>query len=163
VGDARRLAERYSEDTYRVDFDYVWTRIQMLLPNDDSGFPQRLSDAQSQVSFSVLALMLALTVPLAWLPILFVTANTPWLFLTIGILSPLVLLFFYYLVVQSQSVFGEVVRVAIDKYRLQVLTEIMRQPLPATLAAERILWKGLKQASEPGNQFDLAFTHKKEQ
>jgi hypothetical protein len=159
VGDARRLAERYSEDAYGVDFDYVWTRIQMLLPKDDEGFSQRLSDAQSQVSFSVFALVLTLTVPLAWLPVLLVTASTPWLFLAIGVLSPMVLLFFYELVVQSQSVFGGVVRAAIDKFRLQVLTEIMRQPLPATLAAERYLWARLRQASEPGNRVDLSFSH----
>ena len=161
-GDARRLAERYSEDTYRVEFDYVWTRIQMLLPKEDDGFRQRLIDTESQVNFSVLALALAFTVPLFWLPFLLFTASSPWLFLAIGLLSPLVLRFFYELVVQSQTVFGQVVRVAIDKYRLQVLTEIMRQPLPATLTAERTLWTRLQQASEPGNQFDLTFAHRKE-
>jgi hypothetical protein len=162
VGDARRITERYSEDTYQVDFDYVWTRIQMLLPKEDTEFLKRVGDAQSQVSFSVLALMLMLTVPLVWLPTLLVTATTPWLFLAIGFLSPVLVLFLYELVVQSQSVFGEVVRAAIDKYRIQVLTEVMRQPLPATLAVERLLWRGLSLASEPANAANLNLTHKKE-
>jgi hypothetical protein len=160
VGDARLLAERYSEDTYRVDFNYLWPRIQLLLPKADEGFFQRLQDAQSQVEFSVLALVLALTVPFVWLPVLLFISTTPWLFLVIGLLSPFALLFFYELVVQSQSVFGEVVRVAIDKYRLSVLTEVMRQPMPATLAAERALWARLRQASEPGNEADLSYMHK---
>ena len=162
VGDARRITERYSEDTYQVDFDYVWTRIQMLLPKEDTEFLKRVGDAQSQVSFSVLALSLMLTVPPVWLPILLVTATTPWLFLAIGFLSPALVLFLYELVVQSQSVFGEVVRAAIDKYRIQVLTEVMRQPLPATLAAERLLWRGLSLASVPANAANLNLTHKKE-
>ncbi|WP_027154888.1 hypothetical protein [Mesorhizobium sp. WSM2561] len=162
VGDARRFAERYSDDTYQVEFNYLWPRIQMLLKDDDA-FSVRLSDAQSQVNFSVLALALALTVPLVWLPILLYTSNTPWLFLAIGFLSPPTAFFLYELIVQSQSVFGEIVRVAVDKYRLPVLTEIMRQPLPATLAAERILWERLKRAGEPGNQVDYTLTHEMKQ
>lgn len=162
VGDARRFAERYSEDTYQVEFNYVWPRIQMLLKDDDA-FSQRLSDAQSQVNFSALAFALTLTVPLVWLPVLLFAANAPWLFLAIGLLSPLIAFFLYELIVQSQSVFGEIVRVAVDKHRLPVLTRLMRQPLPATLAAERILWDGLRQASEPGNRVDLTLTHEKEQ
>lgn len=162
VGDARRISERYSEDTYRVDFDYIWTRIQMILPKDDTNFLQRLSDAQSQVSFSVLALVLTLTVPLFWLPILLVMDKAPWLFLTVGILSPVLVLFLYELVVQSQAVFGEVVRAAIDKYRLTVLTDVMRQPLPASLASERLLWRRLALTGEPRNEANVGFTHKKE-
>lgn len=162
VGEARRLVERYSKDTYGVEFDFVWPRIQMLLPNDDDGFTQRLQDAQAQLNFSVLTLALAVTVPLVWLPMLLIKSTSPtsaWMFLAVGLLSPLILLFLYELVVQSQSVFGEVVRAAIDKYRLQVLTEIAHQPLPATLSAERALWMGLRMASEPGNEFDLAIVH----
>jgi hypothetical protein len=163
VGDARRITERYSEDTYQVDFDYIWTRIQTVLPavpKDDTGFLQRLSDAQSQVSFSVLALLLTFTVPVVWLPILLFTDTTPWLFLTIGVLSPALVLFLYELVVQSQSVFGEVVRAAIDKYRLDVLTDMMRQPLPTTLAAERALWRGLALASAPRSEINASLVHK---
>jgi hypothetical protein len=160
VGDARRITERYSEDTYYVHFDYVWTRIEMLLPKDDTSFLQRLGDAQSQVGFSVLALLLTFSVPLVWLPILVVCDTTPWLFLGIGVLSPALVLFLYELVVQSQSVFGEVVRAAIDKYRLNVLSDVMRQPLPTTLAAERALWRGLALASEPGNEVNASLSHK---
>ncbi len=159
VGDARRFTERYSEDTYRVEFNFIWTRIQMLLPKASENFPQRLRDAQSQVNSSVLMLALAVTVPLVWLPILLAIATTPWLFLTIGLVSVLVLLFLYEQVVQSQNVFGEVVRAAIDQYRLKVLTKIMNQPLPATLAAERVLWQRLQMAREPDNEQDIAYTH----
>jgi hypothetical protein len=159
VGDARRLAERYSGDAYHVEFDYLWSRIQLHLPTDDSGFPQRLSDAQSQVNFAVLAVVLTLTIPVVWLPVLLATATTPWLFLAIGALSPAALFFFYEQLVQSQFVFGEVVRVAIDRYRLEVLTDTMRQPLPQTLAAERALWERLKLAGEPGNAADFSYAH----
>lgn len=160
IGDARWAAERYSQDTYGVDFDFVWSRIQLLLDkNDDTEFLTRLDDSRSQVDYAAMSLVLAVTVPLIWLPVLLFNATTPWLFLTIGLLSPAIVFFLYESVVQSQMVFGEIVRVAIDKYRLDVLTKIMRQPLPATLAAERQLWQGLKSASEPGNRADLSYRH----
>jgi hypothetical protein len=72
------------------------------------------------------------------------------------------MLFLYELVVQSQSVFGEIVRAAIDKYRLNVLTDVMRQSLPASLAAERLLWQRLSLTSEPRNEANVGLTHKKE-
>jgi hypothetical protein len=160
AGEARRQTERYTEDTYGVDFDFLWTRIQMLLPKEADAYERQLGDAQSQVNFSVLTLALSVTVPLAWLPYLACTAETPWLFLLIAVASPLAFVSLYGLAVQSQLAFGETVRAGIDKYRLAVLTELLRQPLPTTLATERLLWKQVQAASEPENSIDLAFHHK---
>lgn len=160
VGDAREAVERYSLDAYRVDFDFVWPRIQMLLQKPVEGandYYERLNDAQSQISFAVLSLALTATVPIIWLPVLALMSTKLWLFLLIGALSPIVIMLLYELVVQSQRAFGDVVKVAIDKYRQQVLTDILRQPAPRTLAAERHLWRQLKAATDPGNEFDLVF------
>ncbi len=160
VADTRKSIERYCEELYHVDFSYVWARIQMILPAESNQFSLRLRDAQSQVNFSILILGLMCTVPLVWLPILFAVSKSPWLFLAVGFLSVPVLLFLYELVVQSEAVFGELVRAAIDKYRLQVLTEIVHQPLPQTLAVERTLWLGLRSAAEAGNSVDFLLSKK---
>lgn len=159
VGDARRNVERYSEDVYGVDFDYLWTRIQMVMPEKDGAFAQGLGDAQSQVNFAALTFFLALSIPLVWLPLLAMAGNAPWLFLAIGLLSPLVLYFLYNLVVQSQLVFGEMVRAAIDMHHIDALTTVMRQPKPATLQAERALWGGLKLAAQPLNTASVHYEH----
>ncbi|MFI0847445.1 hypothetical protein ACH196_25935 [Mesorhizobium sp. IMUNJ23232] len=161
VGDARRNVERYSEDVYGVDFDYLWTRIQLVMPEREGAFMQGLGDAQSQVNFAALTFVLALSIPLVWLPLLALEGNAPWLFLAIGLLSPPVLYFLYNLVVQSQLVFGEMVRAAIDMYHIDALTKVMRQPKPATLQAERALWEGLKLASQPLNTASVYYEHPK--
>jgi hypothetical protein len=160
AGDARWQVERYTRDTYHGDFDYIWTRVEPLLKNDtETDFSERLSDARALVDFSVLTFALTFMVPLIWLPILLVTESTPWLFLAVGLSAPFVLLFLFELVVRSQIGFGEIVRVAIDQYRLDVLTKMLHQRAPATLAAERALWTELLAATEPGNPTDLSYRY----
>jgi hypothetical protein len=161
IGDARVRTESYSRDSYHVEFDFIWPRIQMLLPKpDETGhdFNERLNDAQSQVSFAVLSFVLTLTVPLVWLPLLAALSTTLWLFLLVAVASPPVLVLLYELVVQSQRTFGDVVRVAIDMYRHRVLAEILHQPAPATLSTERQLWERLAAAAERQNEVDLVFS-----
>lgn len=160
VGDARWLSERYAKTAYDVPHDYLWPRLQLVMGDEDKGFPQKLSDAQSLIAFSVLALVLSATVPAAWLPILVVTQHTPWLFLGIGIATPFVLRFFYEMVVQSQYAFGRLVRGAVDQYRIDLLTKTLHQPFPATLSAERALWEKLQSLEKKDNRVELVYDHK---
>jgi hypothetical protein len=164
MADARRLIESYSFNVYQVDYDYIWPRLQLVLPEksaaDGQGsFSDLLLSARSQVDFAILSLALVITIPAVWLPVLAFTATSPWLFLTIGLGAPFLTGFFYELAVESQIAFGEVVKTAIDKYRLDLLVKVLRQPLPATLSAERELWSGLRRAEDAANRFDLVYRH----
>lgn len=158
IGDARRVSERYSTDTYHVDFDYLWPRLQLAMEGEETGLGQRLTNARSQIDFAILALVLFITIPVAWLPLLVCTGTGPLLFLAVGLITPLATSFFYELVVRSQFAFGELVNTAIDRYRFELLT-LLHQPLPATLSAERELWRRLSATSEPGNAADLTYKH----
>lgn len=164
VGDARRSVEKYVQDTYGIsDFDYIWIRVQMVLPTADAAFYQGLEDAQSQVNFSVLTLFLSLTIPAVWLPVFLYYGTSLWLYAVIAVLTPVTVLFLFELVVQSHAVFGQAVKATIDKYRLKVLTEVEHQPRPTTLAAERLLWEGLLLASGSDNRYDLVLQGEKKQ
>jgi len=103
-----------------------------------------------------------LTIPAVWLPLLAFTARSPWLFVAIGIAIPFLALFFYELAVQSQIALGEVVKAAIDKHRFDLLSDVLRQPLPTTLSAERDLWRRLRQAEEGARIGELTYRHSPE-
>jgi hypothetical protein len=164
MADARLLIESYSFNVYQADFDYIWPRLQLVLPEQQGGqaapnaFAERLASSRSQVDFAVLSLALVFTVPAVWLPLLAVGAGPPWLFLAIGLASPFLAGFFYQLAVEAQIGFGEVVKSAIDANRLTLL-KTLHQPLPATLSAERELWKKLRLAEEAADVNDLVYRY----
>lgn len=164
MADTRILVEKYCADSYGVEFDYIWPRLQLVLPAKGDGegesFGEKLSAAGSQIDFSVLSLALSLTVPLGWLPYLAFTAPDPILFLAIAGAAPLVIAFFYRVAVESQIAFGEVMKAAIDNYRFDLLGAHLRQALPATLSDERELWGRLQKIGELPS-LDLVYRHTK--
>jgi hypothetical protein len=157
IGDARVVAERYSEDVYQAEFEYLWPRLQLVVPANDP-VAERIGAARAQVEFAVLSLLLMLSVPVVWLPLLALTTRTPWLLLGIGAAAPMFAGFFYQLVFVSQVALGEVVKVAIDRYRLDVI-KMLHQPRPATLSGERELWRQLGAAGRRGIVSDLIYQY----
>jgi hypothetical protein len=156
VGDARTVAESYSLRVYGVEFAFIWPRLQLVLPEKNS-FADKLTDSKAEIDFAILCLVLAVATPVYWIPYLALTAKSPWLFLTIGLSTPLLIRFFYELVVQSQLAFAEAMQSAIDKFRLDVLTKMLLQPTPATRQAERELWQQLRLAEVPNNPADVRY------
>jgi hypothetical protein len=157
IGDARQLTERYSLNAYQVDFDYIWPRLQLVLP-DQNPFRDQLVASKAQLDFAILSLVLILTLPLVWLPWLAWTAGSPWLFLVVGVATPFVVSFFYRLSVEAQFGFGDTLKTAIDRYRLDLL-KILRQPVPPNLSTERALWQQLDGATRGGAPIDLSYRH----
>ena len=89
--------------------------------------------------FSVLSLMLAAATFCVWLPLLALTQTEPWTFLGLGIGGPLLVRFFYQLMVASQISLGEVAQGVVDRFRFDVL-KMLHIKAPATLEAEREIW-----------------------
>jgi hypothetical protein len=165
MADTRVLMESYPAKAYGVDFAYIWPRLQLVIPQqaaqgEGASFGEKLAAARSQIDFAVLSLALALTIPLIWLPYLAWTADNPTKFLVIGAAAPLVAAFFYHVAVESQIAFGEVMKTAIDSHRLKLLSDNLRQPLPATLSAERELW-GRLQGIDQVRAYELVYRHPK--
>lgn len=50
-----------------------------------------------------------------------------WPVLALGAVMPLIVFFCYRLLFESQSAFGEVVKLVIDQHRLDLLTKVLRQ------------------------------------
>jgi hypothetical protein len=163
MADARFLTESYSTKSYNVDFAYLWPRLQVALPDQGAqgtvdSYNDRLISARARVDFAVLCAVLAITVPLVWLPLLAWYAASVLLFLAVGVLGPALIVFFYQLAVEAQFDFGETVKSAIDKYRFNVVTDL-RLALPPTLKAERELWGELRVVEQIGSAADLFYRH----
>ena len=156
MGDARMLTERYSYDAFRVTFDYLWPRLEMAMPDQGALF-DRMVAARAQIDFAMLSLLLIISVAVVWIPVLVCMDTSPWLFLAIGTVTPVLVGFLYQLAFESQITFGEMVKALMDRYRFDVLTTVLSQPLPATLSAERYLWTTLQNSAEKGMVTDLVY------
>jgi hypothetical protein len=161
VGEARFIAERHSYDVYQVDFEFLWPRLLVALRAEKSDDPmlETIETARSNVDFAILSLVLAITVPLVWLPLLLIEKGEPWMFLGIGVATPAVLGFCYQLVFEGQLALADVIKTAIDRSRFLVL-KMLRQPEPASLSEERELWTRMANAAERSRTTDLLYVRR---
>jgi hypothetical protein len=144
VGNARVRAERYCREMYRVDFDYIWPRLQFVIPETDSA-AKRIEIARALVDFAVLSLVFSIVLLGTWLPMLALYGDSPWPFLVLGGTGPLFVGFFYRLVVETQISFGDVVQGVVDRFRFELL-KMLHVKAPATLSDERQIWSWLAEA-----------------
>lgn len=158
IGDARVIVQGYTREMYGVDFAYIWPRMQLAIPNDDP-LLTRIDMAEGQVNFSVLSLVLSILTAAVWPPLLIAVHASIWPYLAFCLVAPLSIALFYRLLFESQLALGDVVELTIDSARLTLLTTVMRQPMPATLSAERRLWKTLSQSAVSGTGIDLIYRH----
>jgi hypothetical protein len=148
MADIRLLSEQYCSKAYGVDFDYIWSRLQFVVPaQSGSGNTDSLSDqlatARAQVDFSVLSLALSLTVPLVWLPYLAWTGESPVKYLVIAAAAPLLVCLFYFVALESRTAFGDLAMAAADMHRFALLSGL-HLAMPASLADEREVWGDLQ-------------------
>jgi hypothetical protein len=155
LGNVRVLTENYPEIVYNIAFNYIWPRLQFVLPKDNP-LTERLGMAQAQVNFAVLLFILLSVSVIFWLPLLYWVNVEPKVFMAVGVIGPLLCMLVYRLAVESQIAFGETVRTAIDSFRLDLL-KALRQPQPNTLRAERQIWDALSKAEQAGSVFDLTY------
>ncbi len=146
VGNARARAERYCREMYGGDFSYIWPRLLFVIPDNDAA-AQRIEAAKALIDFAVLCLVLTTTLLLVWLPLLASRGRSPWLFLTMGGFGPLLIGFFYRLVVETQISFGGVVQGVVDRFRFELL-KMLHVKAPATLVDERLIWAWLQAAAD---------------
>ena len=161
IGDARLAVERYANDVYKVDFEFLWPRMlaAMKAENKDDTMLEAIETARTKVDFAVLSLVLMTTVPMAWLPAILFHGEPAWLFFVIGVATPLVLQFFYELVYEGQLALGDVVKTAIDRSRFLVL-RMLHQPEPLSRSEERALWARIAAAEGDGRTADLVYVRK---
>jgi hypothetical protein len=157
LGNIRSVTEKYSEVAYGVHFRYLWPRLQLVLLKDEK-FAAVVDLASSKLDFAVLMLTLTLLFNLFWIPVLAALGDDPFLFLTLGVLGPFAVRFFYLLLEESQKSFAEVVQAAIDGFRVELLAAL-HLPRPRSLFAERELWSVLAQMHNPATATDYPLRH----
>lgn len=157
IGDARANVQRYTADVYNADFDYIWPRIQLAM-SKDTDLRDRILAAEGQVDFAALSLALLAILPMIWIPLLAVYATSIYPLLVMGAVVPVVAMVLYEVLFSSEIAFGTVVKVVVDRYRLDLLT-VLKQPLPATLGAERQIWEQLSVIDDGVRGRDLKYRY----
>jgi hypothetical protein len=157
IGDARANVQRYTVDVYNADFDYMWPRIQLAM-SKDVDLRDRILAAEGQVDFAALSLALLAILPIIWIPLFAIYATSIYPLLIMGAAVPVVALMLYEVLFSSEIAFGAVVKVVVDRYRLDLLT-VLKQPLPATLSAERQMWEQLSVIDDGVRGRDLKYRH----
>jgi hypothetical protein len=160
LGDARYARDSYVRDTYGASFDYLWPKVRMAVgdgeADDAKAVARSVADAASLVDFAALLLVLALTIPAVWLPVIIVNDKPVFAFLAIGVGAPIALAMFYELLIRAEMAFGIVVQNIVDRYHLAIFP-MLSLPVPATLSAERDLWSRVEQASWSSAGVDLVY------
>jgi hypothetical protein len=158
IGDARFVVERYAQDVYSVDFDFLWPRLLVAIKASNASDPilESIEAARTRIDFAVTALFLAATIPLIWLPTLVALHGSPRLFVLIGVASPVVIRFLYELILEGQLAFGDIAVTAIDRSRFLVI-DMLRLVPPQTRTEERALWQSVRNAEQDGRINDLIY------
>jgi hypothetical protein len=143
LGNALRAAEDYSGDDerYGVDAVFFWPRLYLILPADAR---TQVDEGRSAMDRMVLLASLAVAFPVAALGTI-ALAGTAWrAWLLASIVAVAVAVLGYRAAVAAAMAFGDLVRSCFDLYRRALLTQL-GLTLPATLPAERELWRALQQ------------------
>ena len=149
LGDARFVAERYSEDVYAVSFDFIWPRLVLAIRADAKDDPcnAAIEQGRARCDFAILSVVLSCSVPLFWLPFMLLRGGPGWLFLIIGGGTPAVVQFFYRLAFEAQLAFADIIKTTIDRHRFLVI-KMFRQPMPASRNEERLTWALIRNAEQ---------------
>jgi hypothetical protein len=128
----------YCNTRYGLEFDFFWPRLQLVMKDDK--LAGKLSAAQIQVEFSILALTLSTVFVAFWLIELGGWGDSFTSLLLLAVLGPPVIAIFLWLVHGSYSIYAELVRGSIDVSRFDLL-QALRRPLPQSTEAEIAVWQ----------------------
>src|ERR1043165_4065129 len=120
VGNSRAAMEQYPSIAYQVEYEFLWPRLRMVLPNDKT-IAAAVETATAQLDFSVLMTVFFAVSAAIWIPVLGVTSTSLALYTIVGLLLPLLTIFFYELVHETQKALRNVMETAIDALRFDVL------------------------------------------
>jgi hypothetical protein len=158
MGNVAESIRSYAWSRYEMNLDVFWPRLQKVMQSD-SGFYTVLSDAKVQLDFFVSVFWLAILYVVVWVPVLAVYSPTLWPYLAVAFFGPLVAIAAYHLAVHNYLAFAELMRSAIDTYRLKLL-EALQMPSPAGTAQEGRMWRAINKRMAYGESFPLAYVKK---
>lgn len=146
LGNLRAQIEEYCQSVYGVDLDYLWPRLRFGIDHDEDKF-EPLEQAETQLNFALMMLLLVMVSSFGWLSHLLCTSADPVLLATIGLLVPILNFAFYLVVVASQRLLVATMKAVIDRFRLALLAALNLPP-PKDYAEERAAWQKLEEMSQ---------------
>lgn len=141
----RAQLQDYCRRVYKVEYDYLWPRLRLVIDAEEKR-PTAMDDAQTQFDFSLMMLLLLLASALGWTIWLIADFDRPEAILAGGIAVPLVAVFFYNVVLESQRKLNEITQAVIDRYRLKLLDQL-QVPAPDDYQSELKTWRTLQAIS----------------
>lgn len=147
-GNVAASMDAYAMSRYRVNLNTFWSRLQSVV-QEHAGFFATLQEAKAQLDFLVSIVWLAAITTAVWLVVLPATGHDWRIFLAVAAGGPLVMQLAYRAAIENYVAFGEIVRTAIDLYRLELL-DALSIARPMRLAQERELWEALQRITTFG-------------
>lgn len=149
MGNVANSIPSYAFTRYRMNIDLFWTRLQEVMQPDP--FYAVLQDAKTQLDFLVSLVWLATATTAGWLPFLAFRSTDLWAYLIVAVAGPLSVTTFNGIAIQNYRAFADLVRSAVDLYRMDLL-KALKVGLPDTSSAEGELWAILnRRMSYAGN------------
>jgi hypothetical protein len=142
MGNISKIAPYYASSRYSMNLDIFWTRLQKIAQGDTSVYAS-LQDAKTQLDFLVSLIWHTLIFTALWVIILPLLTEAKYLYTVIVIIGPLTLWIWYQIALQNYRAFSDLLRAAVDVYRLDLL-KTLRIPLPANAENERLVWEMLE-------------------
>lgn len=156
MGNVARSIRSYAYSRYRMNIDVLWTRIQKVM--QDEAYYSVLQDAKTQVDFLVSVIWLTIVSIGFWLTYLLWVGHGALLFLAIGIGGWIALVVLNELARQNYRAFADLVRSAIDLYRIPLLKDL-RVSLPVDPLHERKIWPEIQKQLGYGEAVGLPYDH----
>ncbi len=111
----------YCDTRYGLEFDFFWPRLQLVMKDDK--LAGKLSAAQIQVEFSILALTLSTAFVAFWLIELGGWGDSFTSLLLLAVLGPPMIVVWLWLVHESYSIYAELVWGSIDVSRFDLINK----------------------------------------
>lgn len=160
-GNVGTSMQSYALTRYGLNLETFWSRLQPVLQKQQ-GFYTALQDAKVQLDFLVISVFLSALTTLFWVVALPIAGQSPYVFLAIASLGPMVTVVCYRAAVENYVAFGEIVRTGIDLYRFELL-EALHLPWPRSLRDERALWEALGRVTSFGQEWvDFSYQARQE-
>jgi hypothetical protein len=154
MGNVAQSIPHYAYTRYGMNIDLFWTRLQKVMQAD--AFYAVLQDAKTQLDFLVTLLWLTIATVAVWLPILAWRADDLDIYLLVALLGPVCAVGLYSVAVQNYRAFADLVRSAVDLYRLDLL-KALNVARPATATAESELWAALNRRMSYANPANITY------
>ncbi len=154
MGNIALSIRSYALSRYQFNVESFWTRLQKVMQGE--AFYQVLQDSKLQLDFLVSMFWLNVVFTTAWLTALVVLGYSLPLYMAIALAGPLSLWALYRLAIQNYRAFADLMRSAIDTYRLRLLRDL-QLPVPTGSREEAAVWDALQDRMDYGKDFNLSY------